>query len=224
MPGIANASGNLTVAPEITPTSTGGYQQSIRWSASWDDWDNAPIDLDALWQMALCTVDPAVTGAACGTGTSQTLDLTPRRAQAFTVAPSAGYVWRNRAVAGDTLLAGGLVTASSDGRITLVGVTIPTTGSRITLAPSDDPFTATVAITRSGQGSVDVVPSAAYYELGQRVTFTANPAQSWAFERWEGDVTGDESAVTRTMTGTLSIKAVFVFYPKVYLPLVLLTK
>ena len=128
VPGLANASGNLTVAPEITPTSTGGYQQSIRWSASWDDWDNAPLDLEALWQMSLCTVDPAVAGAACGTGISQTLDLTPRRVQTFTITPDAGYVWRNRAVAGDTLLAGGMVTASSDGLITLEGLTDPHDG------------------------------------------------------------------------------------------------
>jgi len=92
------------------------------------------------------------------------------------------------------------------------------------LAPVDVPFTATLSITTSGQGSVGMIPDAAHYELGQRVTFTANAAQSWAFERWETDVTGDENTVTRTITGTLSIKAVFVFRPKVYLPLVLLGK
>lgn len=221
VPGIANASANLSIAPEITPTSTGGYQQTIRWSASWDNWDNPPLDLDILWQMSLCTVDPAVTGAACGTGISQTLDLTPRRVQTFTITPDTSYFWRNRAVAGDTLLAGGLVTASSDGLITLDGVSIPTTGSRITLAPVDGPFTATVNITTSGQGSVEALPDTAYYELGQRVTFTANAAQNWAFEHWETDVTGNENTVTRTITGTLSVKAVFVFRPKVYLPTVL---
>lgn len=77
---------------------------------------------------------------------------------------------------------------------------------------SDDPIiiddynlTATVS---QGQGSVS--PQNGTYTQGQSVTVTATPASGWAFDRWEGDVSGSQNPVSVTMNSNVSISAVFV--------------
>jgi hypothetical protein len=73
----------------------------------------------------------------------------------------------------------------------------------------------------TGQGSVTVAPpGAAYdaadapvkltYDVNTQVTFTASPATGWAFDHWEGDLTGSANPTSLTMNDDKSVKAVFI--------------
>ncbi|MEM7125558.1 MAG: hypothetical protein AAF702_04475 [Chloroflexota bacterium] len=133
IPGLSNASNDSDLPPE----RAGGYNQTIRWSASWDEWDGAPVDLPNRWQISLCSVDAAK--GNCGSGTPQTVDVTPRRLQNFVVQPGANYTWVNRNVADDSQVASGMVTADEDGVVTVLGVAVSPMGNRLILKPVDAP-------------------------------------------------------------------------------------
>jgi len=131
VPGLSNGSTDL----DIPPTTAGGYHQTIRWSASWDPWDGAPVDTVERWQISLCTIDPAI--GECGSGAPQTVDVTPRRRQHFVVQPGKLYHWENRRVADNSLVAAGTVTADANGLVTVAEFAVSATGNRLALAPTD---------------------------------------------------------------------------------------
>ncbi|TVQ05023.1 MAG: hypothetical protein EA359_04335 [Balneolaceae bacterium] len=54
-----------------------------------------------------------------------------------------------------------------------------------------------------------VTPSTGTYEQGTRVEITAVPAAGFFFERWEGDIIGDENPVTIAFYGNRRATAVF---------------
>jgi hypothetical protein len=73
----------------------------------------------------------------------------------------------------------------------------------------------------TGQGSVTVAPPGATYDTADapvtldydvdtQVTFTALAATGWAFDHWEGDLTGSANPTSLTMSGDKSVKAVFI--------------
>ena len=198
VPGLANGSANLTQGPVITPTTTGGYNQLVRWSASWDAWDGPPTDLPTLWQISLCSV--ASVTAPCGGGPAQTSDVTPRRLQHFAAKAGESYLWRNRRAAGDSLIAAGAITADGAGPLTVPAVSILPAGSRLTLLPAAYPVTATLTVTLSGQGEVTATPQQTAYERGQHVTLLAVAAAGWRFAAWTGDLQGAETTATLLLT------------------------
>ncbi|MCP4249462.1 MAG: hypothetical protein GY778_20665, partial [bacterium] len=77
IPGLSYASRSLPVPPE----ATGGYNMTLEWSASWNAWDDAPIDTAGQWGISLRTTD----------GPTRTVDVTPRRLQSFTITPGTTY-------------------------------------------------------------------------------------------------------------------------------------
>jgi pimeloyl-ACP methyl ester carboxylesterase len=145
VPGLADLSANLTTSPNITPSTTGSYNQTVRWSASWDSWDGAPVDLPLLWQMSFCSIDADPAIHDCGTGITQTVDITLRRVQQFSIKPNIEYVWRNHSLLDDSLAASGTITTGVDGLLTVPAFEITPQGNRLTVLPfssSEDPLSA----------------------------------------------------------------------------------
>lgn len=126
VPGFSNLSGNSA----IPPAGSGSiYNQTIKWSSSWDPWDVPPVDQPNRWQISLCSVAQGSTD--CGTGELQTVDVTPRRVQHFQIIPGQVYTWENRRATNDNLIASGAVTAGSNGLITITNFQVSPKGNRL---------------------------------------------------------------------------------------------
>ncbi len=68
----------------------------------------------------------------------------------------------------------------------------------------------TLDVSVVGDGTVTKSPDQLTYPNGASVTLTANPADGWHLDRWEGDLTGSLNPATITMDGNKSVTAVFV--------------
>lgn len=66
-----------------------------------------------------------------------------------------------------------------------------------------------VSIGEKGSGSVSIQPQKDAYHYGDQITITATPAQAWAFSHWEGDIQTTFNPLSLTVTGNLSLTAVF---------------
>lgn len=132
VPGIANASSNSA----FPSTIVNRYNTGIRWAASWNAWDESPVDTPDRWEMSFCAVNKTVVGAPCGTGTNLTADITPRRTQNF---PSNSWMifhWENRRVSDNALVQSGTARARKGG-VTVTGFIITPQGNRLILYPED---------------------------------------------------------------------------------------
>ena len=83
-------------------------------------------------------------------------------------------------------------------------------GSRTSGFGVNPHYTLTVSVV--GNGRVDMVPSQAEYSYGDTVTLTpaSNDLLFWYFKRWEADLSGTASPATITITGDMTVTAVFV--------------
>ncbi|GEM_PF-2753740 len=75
-------------------------------------------------------------------------------------------------------------------------------------------FTLTVSI--EGNGDVDIDPEREVYEEGSKVTLTAVPDEGWKFNRWLGDIEGDEDFINATVDTDMEITAQFVELSEAY--------
>ncbi|MGA9347952.1 MAG: alpha/beta hydrolase-fold protein, partial [Anaerolineae bacterium] len=130
LPGLTYASGSSPVPP---PGAGASYNLNLEWSASWLDWDGAPIDTDDEWRISLHTTD----------GSTQTADVTPRRLQTFTIVPANAYAWENRRVSDNALVASGTVFGDADGLVTVPAFQVTSGGNRLILRPGAGGPTAT---------------------------------------------------------------------------------
>ncbi|MBI3930674.1 MAG: InlB B-repeat-containing protein, partial [Chloroflexi bacterium] len=73
-------------------------------------------------------------------------------------------------------------------------------------------YTLTISVNPAESGSVS--PSSGTHDDGSTVTLTASPASGYRFDRWEGDVSGNVTAVVINMNSNKSITATF---KKVYI-------
>ena len=123
MPALSNASGS-----SVPPPSGAGaqYNMNLEWSASWNDWDGIPVDHEGEWRVSLRTTD----------GSTQTVDVTPRRVQSFVITAGTSYSWQNRSVTDDSVVASGTVTADPDGLLTVASLQVTPTGNRLAVTPS----------------------------------------------------------------------------------------
>jgi poly(3-hydroxybutyrate) depolymerase len=119
VPGLSRGSAN----PASPPTRTGDYNLALDWSASWTPWDGAPLDTATVWQMSLRSLAP----------TNQTVDVTPRRTQAFRVAPGAAATWQNLRVSDGMAIQSGSLTADAHGLLTVTNVVVSPDGNRVRL-------------------------------------------------------------------------------------------
>ncbi len=120
LPAFSNASGSLPVPP----TGPGYYNQTLEWSTWWADFGALPVDLPAMWAVLVRTTD----------GSTQTVDITPRRVQHFVVTPGAVYRWRNEARDG-SVIDFGTVVADRDGLVTVEAFLVTPDGNRLVIEP-----------------------------------------------------------------------------------------
>jgi len=123
LPGLTNASGSSSTPP---PGANAAYNLNLEWSASWNDWDGTPVDTVSQWRISLRTTDDYY----------QTVDVTPRRLQTFSITPGANYVWENLRVSNDVLIARGTVTADANGLVTVEDFIVSPDGNRLVLQPT----------------------------------------------------------------------------------------
>jgi pimeloyl-ACP methyl ester carboxylesterase len=119
-PALAHASGSLPVPPP----GVGGYNMTIEWSASNNDFAGPPVDTPGEWAIIL--------RSQAG---DQTVDVTPRRLQQFTVQVGVTYTWENLQISDGTVLQSGTVTADADQLITITGFEVSEAGNRLTIRP-----------------------------------------------------------------------------------------
>lgn len=131
VPGFSNATSN----PPYPQTILYRYNTAIRWAASWDAWDDAPVDTPTRWEMSLCAVNKTLEGALCGTGQALSVDITLRRLQNFRVVGWHVYTWENYNVSNNALVASGEVLPSY-GKITIPQVNVSPQGNRLVVRPA----------------------------------------------------------------------------------------
>lgn len=70
----------------------------------------------------------------------------------------------------------------------------------------------TLTITKTGSGDVSYTDpgSDGGYANGDTVVLTAEPADGWRFDHWEGDATGSTISVSVTVNGDIAVTAVFI--------------
>ncbi len=139
LPGLTYASGSSATPP---PGANAAYNLNLEWSASWDNWDGAPIDTAGQWRISLRTTD----------GSNQTVDVTPRRLQTFNITPGANYAWENRRVSDNGLVASGNVTADANGLVTVRNFAVSPGGNRLVLQPAGGPAQPTLTLTAPNGG------------------------------------------------------------------------
>lgn len=144
LPGLTYGSGSGAVPPP-GPVE---YNDTLEWSASWNAWDGPPSDAPAFWRISLRSTD----------GSSQTVDVTPRRVQALIVTPGAAYAWENRRVSDNGLVAAGQVYADADGLVTVPAFLVTPGGNRLILQPAGGP-TATPTATGLATATPTPTPS-----------------------------------------------------------------
>ncbi len=68
-------------------------------------------------------------------------------------------------------------------------------------------YTLTTSVNPAGSGSVS--PDSGTYDNGTTVTLTASPASGYRFDHWEGDASGNVTAVTISMNSNKNVTAAF---------------
>jgi len=69
--------------------------------------------------------------------------------------------------------------------------------------------THTLTILTVGQGTTNPAPGSREYDTGASISVTAIPDAGWAFDHWEGALTGTENPVSFIITADMIIIAVF---------------
>jgi pimeloyl-ACP methyl ester carboxylesterase len=117
-PALSNASGSLPTPPG----GPGSYNLTLEWSASWYDFAGPPVDEPGVWSVALRSL-----------AGEQTVDVTPRRLQAFAATPGTAYSWRNERLDNGEVVQEGELTADADGLLTVPGFTVTEAGNRLVI-------------------------------------------------------------------------------------------
>ncbi len=90
--------------------------------------------------------------------------------------------------------------------ILLIGVLLTTVTSCNT-GPGTT-FTLSVDVVPEQAGSVE--PSSGEFDQGEEVVIEVHPQEGWVFDRWEGDITGNENPLTLLMDSDKEMSAHFV--------------
>ena len=127
VPGLSNATGDADLPPDDGPGEPAYWNRQIEWSSSWDDWAGAPLEDTGYWEIAMRTRD----------GSTQQVDITPRRLQSFAIDPAYTYAWSNLDIASDTLIQTGQAAPDADGVLTVHAFNVSGTGNRLMLIRID---------------------------------------------------------------------------------------
>jgi hypothetical protein len=141
VPGLSETTGSV-----LPPTTTGAYNDRIDWSASWNAWDGPPLDEPNAWQVSIRSTDTVP-------GTTR---VTPRRLQAFEVAPDFAYRWSRKDIVSGLELASGTFAADADGLLTTPPVTLDDSGTRVRLEKSFTSSTSSISLSSGGSQVLDL--------------------------------------------------------------------
>ncbi|MBN2304457.1 MAG: prolyl oligopeptidase family serine peptidase [Anaerolineae bacterium] len=120
LPALSNASSSAPVPPD----GVGSYNLTLEWSSSTNNFAGPVIDLPTEWTVVL----RSMTG-------DQTVDITPRRLQQFTVTPGTVYHWQNIGLSDEAAVQEGTITPDGDGLITIMGFMVSENGNRLVIRP-----------------------------------------------------------------------------------------
>jgi PKD repeat protein/poly(3-hydroxybutyrate) depolymerase len=187
VPGLSRASGDSP----FPPTGPGGYNQTLEWSSSWDSWDGAPMDTPTQWRMSLRTTD----------GSSQTVDVTPRRLQHFALSPGS-YTWENRRASDDGLVAQGTVTVGSDGLATVPGFSVTPGGNRLYLRSGGGGCSLSCAATVPTTGTSGIPVS--FASTATPAGCSGSPTYDWDFGDGTAHSAAQNASHTYASAGTFS--------------------
>jgi hypothetical protein len=80
----------------------------------------------------------------------------------------------------------------------------------ITVQSEDPPVNQyTLTTSTQGNGTIGLEPESDSYDEGTSVTITATPSADYQFDHWEGDVSGSANPLDITVTGDITVTAVF---------------
>jgi deoxyribonuclease-1-like protein len=85
--------------------------------------------------------------------------------------------------------------------------------------PSTSPKTYTISITPPSNGMIALSPEKATYSYGESVTATASPLSGYSFTSWGGSLSGSTNPSIFTISGDMTISAVFSVLPGSTTPL-----
>jgi hypothetical protein len=119
VPGLSRGSADVP----LPVAQTGGFNQDLDWSASWYDWDGPVLDVTNRWQASLRSLN----------GTTQSVDVTPRRLTRFPKQAGARVLWRNFPAGSTNPLQRGQLAADSSGLLTITGLLVTPAGNRLQL-------------------------------------------------------------------------------------------
>ena len=126
VPGMSNCSADEDLPPPDSGPD-GYYNHVIEWSANWDAWDGPAVDTPARWAMSFRTTND---------GTA-TVDITPRRLQAFSPTAFSSYYWTNTRLSDEAVINSGIVVADGNALITVAGFTVSPLGNRLDIEEAD---------------------------------------------------------------------------------------
>ncbi|HBA83506.1 MAG TPA: hypothetical protein DCZ95_05360 [Verrucomicrobia bacterium] len=125
VPGLSRCSADGSLPPS-TPSE---YGHALEWSASWYNWDGAPVDQSNLWQMSFRSL----------TGSNMVVDVTPRRLQAFPKAAGRRLFWQNVPVAGGSAVQRDTLAADGRGLVVITNFTVSPSGNRLRIVLDGGP-------------------------------------------------------------------------------------
>lgn len=102
------------------------HNRGIEWSCPWHDFAGDIVDTADHYELALRIV------GSSDYADSATVDITPRRLQAFEIAPGQAYTWRNETLAGE-LIAAGEGEADAYGLVLIDDFLVTKVGTRLVL-------------------------------------------------------------------------------------------
>jgi pimeloyl-ACP methyl ester carboxylesterase len=120
LPALSYASGSLPVPPD----GVGGYNMTLEWSSSVNDFAGPPVDSAEGWAVVLRSLSG-----------DQTVDVTPRRLQQFIVEPGRLYTWQNVRLGDNAVIQEGTVSADQDHLITVPDFAVSESGNRLIIRP-----------------------------------------------------------------------------------------
>lgn len=121
-PAIHNATGSGAVDPGNSGNDY--YNTSIEWSTPWVAFDKTIVDQANRYEISLRSTS----------GADQQADITPRRTQAFQVAPGAQCSWLVVQTGSGQQMAEGRSIADQNGLLTVLAVPVSASGSRLSIS------------------------------------------------------------------------------------------
>ncbi len=135
-----SADGNLGDGNPATADSFGTINGYLTW-------DKPPTDLASYWEVVVRNRNLTSIYGTEFAPESMTVDVTPRRLQAFGVTPGGLHPWEVRDATSGVLMASGAAIADLNGLVTVPGVLVTDNGARVTI------FEATTAVAGADPGA-----------------------------------------------------------------------